>query len=457
MSAVGQRPSHLDDPRPAPGQGPGPASEQSPAPPDKTVLDGLPPGPRLPRWLQTLLVWNRTNAFLERCQRRYGPVFTIRALPWGRAVHVNDAELIKQIFTGDPSLLHAGEGNSILGPVLGLSSVLVLDEDEHLQARKRLLPPFHGDAVKRYEEVVERITVQECAGWPVGRPFELHPHMRDLTFEVILEAVIGVTDPVRQRALRDVLPKTVELDFVTLLVWLAPWLGRFGRWKRFRRSVEEANELLREEIAARRLDPLLGEREDVLSQLVRAGDFDDEELRDQIMTLLLAGHETTATGLAWAFERMVRNPQVMERARQGDDEYLDAVVRETLRVRPVIPAVLRQLQGPLQLGRWRLPKRVTVMPAISLMHSDPSVFADPDSFRPERFLEGEGSTYTWIPFGGGRRRCLGAAFASFEMRVVLRTVLAHVALRADRPRDEGVRNRHITLVPARGARVVRTG
>ena len=457
MSAVGQRPSHLDDPPPAAEQASGPAPEQSPAGPAVNVVDGLPPGPRLPRWLQTLLVWNRTNPFLERCQRRYGPVFTIRALPWGRAVHVNDAELIKQIFTGDPALLHAGEGNSMLAPVVGHSSVLVLDEDEHLQARKRLLPPFHGDAVKRYGEVVERITVQECARWPLGRPFELHPRMRALTFEVILEAVIGVTDPDRQQALRKVLPKTVDLDFVTLLVWLAPWLGRFGRWKRFQRAVEEANELLQDEIAARRRDPLLSERGDVLSQLVLAGDFDDQELRDQIMTLLIAGHETTATGLAWAFERLVRNPEVMERAREGDDEYLDAVVRETLRVRPVIPAVLRQLQGPLQLGRWRLPQGVTVMPAISLMHSDPAVFTEPESFRPERFLEGEGSTYTWIPFGGGRRRCLGAAFASFEMRIVLRTILTHAALRADRQRDEGVRNRHITLIPARGARVVRTG
>ena len=455
MSAVRPRPPQLDEQEPALEPPPAAAPEQ-PAPAAPVLEDGLPPGPRLPRWLQTLLVWNRTNSFLERCQRRYGPVFTIRALPWGRAVHVNDAGLVKEIFTGDASLLHAGEGNSILGPVLGLSSVLVLDEDEHLQARKRLLPPFHGDAVKRYGEVVERITVQECAHWPLGRPFELHPRMRALTFEVILEAVIGVTDPDRQRALRDVLPKTVELDFVTLLVWLAPWLGRFGRWKRFRKSVEEANELLREEIAARRRDPLLSEREDVLSQLVLAGDFDDEGLRDQIMTLLLAGHETTATALAWAFERLVRNPAVLERAQQGDDEYLDAVVRETLRVRPVIPAVLRQLQGPLQLSRWRLPKGVTVMPAISLMHSDPSVFPEPESFRPERFLEGEGSTYTWIPFGGGRRRCLGAAFASFEMRIVLRTILANATLRADRARDEGVRNRHITLVPARGARVVRT-
>jgi len=455
VSTVQQRPPDLDDH--ASGsieQAPRPASAEAPSAP---VVDALPPGPRLPRWLQTLLVWNRTNPFLERCQRRYGPVFTIRALPWGNAVHVNDAALIKQIFTGDPSLLHAGDGNAILGPVLGQSSVLVLDEDEHLHARKRLLPPFHGDAVKRYGEVVERITVQECARWPLGRPFELHPRMRALTFEVILEAVIGVSDPDRQQALRRVLPETVELDFVTLLVWLAPWLGRFGRWKRFRRSVEEANELLREEIAARRRDPLLSERDDVLSQLVASGDFDDEELRDQIMTLLLAGHETTATALAWAFERLLRNPAVLERAQEGDDEYLDAVVRETLRVRPVIPAVLRQLQRPLELGRWRLPKGVTVMPAISLMHGDPSVFAEPDSFRPERYLEeGEGSTYTWIPFGGGRRRCLGAAFASFEMRVVLRTILAHTSLRADRSREEGVRNRHITLVPARGARAVRT-
>jgi cytochrome P450 len=405
--------------------------------------------------LQTLLIWNRTNPFLERCQRRYGPVFTIRAEPWGRAVHVNDEGLIKEIFTGDPNVFHAGEGNSMLAPVLGKSSVLVLDEDEHLRARKRLLPPFHGDAVRRYGEVIERIVVEECARWPIGRPFPLHPRTRALTFEVILKAVIGVTDPVREQALREVLPTTVDLEFVTLLMWVYPWLGRLGRWRRFRLAVERANRLLREEIAARRTDPSLSEREDVLSQLVLAGDFNDEELRDQIMTLLLAGHETTATGLAWAFERLLRNPHPLARAREGEDDYLDAVARETLRVRPVIPAVLRQLQRPVELGGWHLPAGVTVMPAISSIHGDPSVFPEPESFRPERFLDGEGSTYTWIPFGGGRRRCLGAAFASFEMRVVLRTILARTTLRADRPRDEGVRNRHITLIPARGARVVR--
>jgi cytochrome P450 len=204
------------------------------------------------------------------------------------------------------------------------------------------------------------------------------------------------------------------------------------------------------------VDPQLGEREDVLSQLVRAGELDDEELRDQIITLLLAGHETTTTGLAWAFERLLRHPEILARARQGEDEYLDAVIAETLRVRPVIPAVLRQLQAPVELGGFSLPAGVTVMPAITLMHSDPTLYPEPARFDPERFLEnGKASTYTWIPFGGGRRRCLGAAFASFEMRVALRTILKHTTLRADRAREEKVRNHHITLVPARGARVVR--
>jgi cytochrome P450 len=241
-----------------------------------------------------------------------------------------------------------------------------------------------------------------------------------------------------------------------MAMWVLPPLERIGPWRRFRATVAEANRLLREEIAARRGDPKLEQREDVVSQLVRAGEIDDDEMRDQIMTLLLAGHETTTTGLAWAMERLLRNPSVLARAREGEESYLDAVVQETLRVRPVIPAVLRQLQAPIELGGWRLPAGVTVMPAITLLHSDPKYFPEPQRFQPERFLEGgQGSTYTWIPFGGGRRRCLGAAFASFEMRVALGTILRSVTLRADRARDEKARNRHITLVPARGARVVR--
>jgi cytochrome P450 family 135 len=432
-----------------------PVASASPRKTD-TAVTRLPPGPPLPLPLQSILAWNCTGPFLATCRRRYGPVFTIRSLPWGTAVVVNDAELVKQVFTGDPAVFHAGEGNSMLAPVLGRRSVLVLDEDAHLQARKRLLPPFHGESVRRYAALVEQIVTEEVDRWPLGQPFELHPRMRAITLEVILKAVIGVTDPDRLRALRETLPTTVEISPIIMAAWIVPGLTRVGPWRRHQRNVAEANRLLREEIAARRREDGLEEREDVLSQLVRAGETDDGELRDQIMTLLLAGHETTTTGLAWAFERLLRHPAALERAREGEDSYLDAVVQETLRIRPVIPAVLRQLQAPVELGGWQLPAGVTVMPAITLMHSDPTLFPAPESFRPERFLEDTAaSTYTWIPFGGGRRRCLGAAFANLEMRVALRTILGRTTLRADRVRSERVRNHHITLVPARGARVVR--
>jgi cytochrome P450 len=430
-----------------------PATPLAADPPPAT---DLPPGSRLPRAVQTRLLWRSAPGFLARLERRYGPVFTIRAFPWGTAVVIHERDLVKQVFTGDAAVFHAGDGNSMLAPVLGLRSVLVLDEDEHLRARKRLLPPFHGEAVRRYGEVIEQIVASEVAGWPRGRPFPLHPRMRAITLEVILRAVIGVSDAERLRALREVLPRTAALGPGIMVMWAIPTLGHVGPWRRYRETVAQANVLLREEIAARREDTRLAERQDVLSALVHVGEMDDEELRDQIMTLLLAGHETTTTGLAWAFERLLRHPQILARAREGDDAYLDAVVAETLRVRPVIPAVLRQLQAPIELGGFHVPAGVTIMPAITLMHADPGLYPEPERFMPERFLEnGESTTYTWIPFGGGRRRCLGAAFASFEMRVALRTILARARLRADRARDERVRNHHITLVPARGARVVR--
>ncbi|MFZ1155034.1 MAG: cytochrome P450, partial [Solirubrobacteraceae bacterium] len=254
----------------------------------------LPPGPRTPLPVQSYLTWNRTIPFFAANQRKYGPVFTIRSLPWGRAVVVNDTQLVKQIFTGDPAVYHAGDGNSLLAPVLGEHSVLVIDEDPHLQARKRLLPPFHGESVRRYGDIVTRIVTEEIERWPLNRVFPLQPRMQAITLEVILEAVIGVTDPVRLCALREALPAAVPTDPTLMASWIIPGFEHVGRWRRFRRTVEEANRLLREEIAARREDPRLEEREDVLSQLVRAGETDDEELRDQIMTLLLAGHETTA-------------------------------------------------------------------------------------------------------------------------------------------------------------------
>jgi cytochrome P450 len=431
------------------------APERTGSPPGSGT-QALPPGPRLPRLLQTRQLWQRTLPFLASSRRRYGPVFTIRALPWGTAVVIDDAELVKQIFTGDPNVFHAGEGNSMLAPVLGKRSVLVIDEDEHLQARKRLLPPFHGEAVQRYGDVVERIVAEEIARWPLEEPFALHPRMRAITLEVILEAVIGVSDPVRLKGLRETLPAIADIDLPIMAMWPIPPLRHFGPWRRYRRTVARANALLREEIAERRRAPDLDERQDVLSQLVLAGETDDGELRDQVVTLLMAGHETTTTGLAWAMERLLRNPEALTKAKEGTDAYLDAVVKETLRVRPVIPAVLRHLTQPVEIGGWKLPAGVTVMPAITLLHADPRIFPEPTRFRPERFLEEEqGSTYTWIPFGGGRRRCLGASFASFEMRVALRTILQRTTLRAEDLRDERTRSHHITLVPSRGTRVVR--
>ena len=407
--------------------------------------------------VQTARAWRATLPFFDAATRRYGPIFTIRALPWGTAVVVNDAELVKEVFAGDPAVYHAGEGNSILAPVVGRRSVLVLDEDEHLRARRALLPPFHGEAVRAYGRVVEEIVAAEVKRWPLLEPFPLHPRFRSITLEVILRAVIGVSDPVRTAALREVLPACVQISPSIMAMWAIPGLGRLGRWRRFRATLAEVNRLLLEEIRARRRDPTLDERDDVLSRLILAGESEDEELRDQIMTLLVAGHETSSTGLAWTFERLLRHPATLARAREGDDSYLDAVVQESLRVRPVLPVVLRQLRAPVSLGGYELPAGVTVMPAITLMHDNPALFSEPRRFKPERFLNGDGGTYAWIPFGGGRRRCLGAAFASLEMRVVLRTILHAAELRTDVPADEPVRNHHITLVPGRGARVLRAG
>jgi len=413
----------------------------------------------MPVGLQTLRAWRATIPFFDAATRRYGPIFTIRALPWGTAVVVNDPELVKEVFTGDPAVYHAGEGNSILAPIVGSRSVLVLDEDEHLQARRTLLPPFHGEAVQAYGRVVEQIVADEISRWPLLEAFPLHPRFRAVTLEVILRAVIGVSDPRRLAALRQVLPECLQISPTIMAMWAMPVLGRVGPWRRFREKLAEANRLLRAEIRERRRDPGLEKREDVLSRLIAAGgDCDDDELRDQIMTLLVAGHETSSTGLAWTFERLLRHPTTLSRARGGDDAYLDAVVQESLRVRPVLPVVLRQLKVPVNLGGYELPAGITVMPAITLMHENPALFDEPSRFKPERFLDGgEGGTYAWIPFGGGRRRCLGAAFASFEMRVVLRTILRSTELRADVPADEPIRNHHITLVPARGARVVKVG
>jgi cytochrome P450 family 135 len=429
----------------------------------RSASRGLPPGPPLPTAVQSLALWTWIDRYLEACRRRYGPVFTTRIAPMGTLVYVTDPAEIKRIFTGDTSVFHAGEANAtVLGKVMGQHSVLILDEDEHLRQRRRMLPPFHGESVRRYGEVIEQVTREEMAGWELGRPLALHPRMQSITLEVIMRAVIGVEDEARLAELRRLLPKLVNLNAVLMLAWVWPRLSAFGPWKRYVRLQERIDAILYDEIKRHREDPALHERGDILSLLIRGADGEepmtDEELRDQLLTLLLAGHETTATGLAWAFERLLRTPDALARVEEeiaaGEDLYLDAVVKETLRVRPVIFDVARKLKQPVEVGGYMVPAGVTLMPALGIVQRSAASWNAPGEFRPERFLDGQPEPYTWIPFGGGTRRCLGAAFASFEMKTVLRTVLAGLELRAERPEPEAVRMRHITLVPGRGAKAV---
>lgn len=426
-----------------------------------TMSDGLPPGPRLPVALQTLLVWGFMKRFLAACQRRYGPIFTIRAAPVGTLVYISDADDLRAVFTGDPKLFRAGEGNVVFEPVMGEQSLLRSDGDEHLQTRRAMLPPFHGDAVREYGELIEKIVLDRIDQWPIGTPFALHPHMHAITLEVMMCAVIGVDNERRLDELRPELRAVAALGGPVMLMWLWPGLGRFGRWRRYRETHARAENLLHDEIRARRNAPGLDERTDVLSILIRSTDLSDRNLSDQLMTLLLAGHETTATALSWMFERLLRHPAALRRLEEslaaGEEDYMDAVIKETLRVRPVVFAVARKLAAPAAVGGYRLPAGITVMPALGLVQNRDVYYPDATSFEPERFLGKQAPPYTWVPFGGGTRRCIGAPFSLFEMSVVLRTVLAKFELRASSPQSEAMVMRHVTHTPARGAEVVAVG
>jgi cytochrome P450 len=403
--------------------------------------------------------------FLAACRRRYGSEFTMRITGLGTLVYLTDPADIKTVFAGDPRIFHAGEANSLLSALLGESSVLVIDEDAHRDRRRLMLPPFHGNAVARQAELMAEIAAANIAKWPVGAEFKAAPKMAEITLEVILRTVIGATDPARLAALRMVMPRLLKVGLWETLGLAKPELLRSRPWRALRRRIAEADRLLYAEIADRRADPDLATRTDVLAMLVRAADDDgrtmtDRELRDQLMTLLVAGHETTATGLSWALERLTRHPEILAKAVRaadtGDpagDEYLDAVAKETLRIRPVVYDVGRLLKEPVELAGYRLPAGVMVVPGIGLVHSSADVYADPDRFDPDRMLAATLSPTTWLPFGGGNRRCLGAAFAMVEMRVVLREILRRVELSTTTAADEHQKLKHVTLVPHRGARI----
>jgi cytochrome P450 len=442
------------------------ATAQSPsatAPP----VEGLPPGPdwSLPRSLRRW--WRRPLETLDYCHQRYGDIFSYRLPYEGTWVFVSDPAAIKQVFTGDPRLLHAGEANIALLPVLGEHSVLLLDEPAHMAERKLMLPPFHGKRMQAYRDVMAEVAAAEIDRWPVDQPVRMRPRMQAVTLEVILRAVFGVGEGERLTALRDRLRTTLNLIShrrrAIFLVLLGP--ERLRRFPPFRRQMDRVDELLYEEIAARRGAEDLAERDDILSLLLQARHEDgramgDRELRDELMTLLVAGHETTATALSWAVELLARHPEALARLEDevaaGEDAYLDAVIKETLRLRPVIALVLRKLVEPMEIGGRLLPAGVSVAPSIYLVHRNPEIYPQPERFRPERFLERPAGTYTWIPFGGGVRRCLGAAFAEFEIAVVLGELVGRRRIRPVGSEPEHSVRSTVTNVPSRGAEVLVT-
>ena len=462
--------------------------------------EALPRGPRLSPFALTV-IWSLAPGWvMDQCVRRLGDSFTLTFFPSGRKlVMVSDPEAVKAVFTAPPEVAPSAAGASPIASIMGPSSVITLIGPEHMRQRKLLLPPFHGERMREYADVIVQATRRSMAEWPLDEPMKLSERTRSITLEVILRAVFGV-EASRMDTLRDAIAGLITpTQFPALLLFAlrGPSLDRPGG--SIGRALDHLDEVIYAEISRRRAQEDLGERADILSLLLLARDEDgqamtDQELRDELVTLLLAGHETTATSVAWAIERLVRHPDKLARlvveidalsaaSPEGDalnssngqaddppsrgtggDEYMQAVISETLRVRPVVPLVVRVLQAPLRVGARELPAGTRVVPSIYLTNRNPSVYDEPGEFRPERFLERAGgrdiNPYSWIPFGGGIRRCIGASFATLEMKLMLQTMLSELApslpARGGRlwRRGEWSQRRAITLVPAGGARVV---
>ena len=426
-----------------------------------TAAAVLPPGPRLPRALQgAAAIANRRGA-LRALQRRYGTAFTISMPTFGRVVVLSEPSEVKALFTMSPDLADNTDVN--LGRVLGDNSMFALTDARHRKHRKMLVPPFHGRRLAAYESAMVQATRAETATWDEGREFASLPAMMRVTIDIILRTVFGAEGDELEE-LRRLLPRWVELGSKLAVVPIPDVrLGGHAPWEVFRRDRARYDRIVDSLIERARRDPALDERDDVLALLLQAR-YDDgsaltrDEIADQLVTLLTAGHETTATSLAWILERLRRHPDVLARLVaevDGDGtELLAAVITETQRTRPVIDVTFRQVRAEsLQLGRWTFPRGTMLMPAIGLIHSDPSLFADPERFDPGRFVGTRPDTFAWIPFGGGVRRCIGAAFADMEMRVVLRTLLREFELMPTDAPDEKFHSRGIAYAPKRGGRI----
>jgi cytochrome P450 len=425
----------------------------------------LPPGPPMPSLLQTIGWWARPTAILERCRARYGGRFTVRLTGQSPFVVISDPDEIKQVFQAPPDVLHPGEGAHILEPVVGPNSVILLDEDPHIRQRKLLLGPFHGESMQRLTGVMSELTEAEIESWPTGEPVALHPHLQRLTLEIILRTVFGLERGAHLDALRELLAEI--LAFGDSPISLMPPAQRLLAGRRplagFERAKAAADEIIYELIDERRAAASHGD--DVLSLLLDARHEDDSpmspaELRDELMTALVAGHETTASQLAWGLGTLAREPAIQARLHaeidDGSDEaYLTATIQEVTRRQPVLPnAEPRLVVKPFECGGITYQPGVVLFASAYLVHHDPAIYEDPYAFRPERFLQQPPGTYTWIPFGGGRRRCIGASFALLEMRIVLRAILERFALRAAPGTREHARRRGISISPSHGALVV---
>jgi cytochrome P450 len=468
-----------------------PPSPAGPAPADG-ALDRLPPGTGLPRALQTLRFGVRQIEFVFGARRRLGEVFRFKGALDDEVIVVSGhPDHVRSLFTATPEQAPSLTGESPLRPVVGPNSVLTLLGPPHMRQRKLLLPPFHGEAVQRYTAMIAEAAAREIERWPLREPFALAPAMQAITLDVIMAGIFGVEGRPRkgtpERRLRDAIRWIVGLStqpFAQVLEMMT--LGSAEPVGPVKRLLAPLDRHLYAVIAARRGASDGADRADILSLLLQARDEDgapmtDEELRDELLTLVLAGHETTANSLAWAFERLLRTPHAYDRLREevraeegsagstatdsgatdsaaGDSgaNYIEATIHEAMRSRPVIPLIGRRVTVPWRLGEWRLPANSAVLLSILLLHHREDVYPEPFAFRPERFLEAKPGTYTWIPFGGGIRRCLGATLAMAEQRVVLSAIARRTDMLAADPAPERARHRNVTMIPARGARVVMT-
>lgn len=425
-------------------------------------MSELPPGPRTPVAIQTLAMKTRQRPHLERLRRRYGPLMTIRVIGLGPTVIVSDPELIKQTFRADPTVLHAGS-ESPLRTLLGSHSLLGIDEDEHMEQRKLLLPPFKGQRMKAYESMIAEIAAEEIEAWPKDVEFGVARPMQRITLRAILRAIFGA-EGAQLHELEELLPRWTVLG--TRLV-LTPWLwhnfGPWSPWMRYHRFRARVDEILDQLIATAKSDPNLESRPDVLALLVQARHEDgspmsNSEIRDELVTMMVAGHETTANTLSWAVERLRRHPEVFERLVAETDEggkaLREATIREVQRTRPVIAFAGRFVRKPFELGGYQLPVGMRILLAACLTHYDPKLFPHPDRFNPDRFVGTVPDTYSWIPFGGGIRRCIGASFAHMEMDVVLRVLLERVELVATDEPDEPWAYRGIVWAPGHGGKAI---